>query len=230
MSASDLTAFLLQNPWFNQLPESIINKLMAMCRQKNLVKGQRLHAKYDPPEGLYCLLTGRLRVSNVNHEGKELVLTWLEPGAWFGEISLFDGQPRTHDSHAETDCSVLILPTAAFHDLLSQHQELYPHFMKLLCQRIRATFSLIDESGGLSLKGQLARRLLLLSSGLDSNIEAQALKPITLSQESLAHMLHSSRQTVNKLLKELQQEGIIEVRYGKIILCDIERLTELTEL
>lgn len=230
MQIPELKSFLRQNNWFNQLPEPIIDKLVALCRHKSLVKGQRLHARNDPPEGLYCLVSGRLRVSNVNHEGKELVLTWLDPGTWFGEISLFDGLPRTHDSHAESDTTVLVLPTSTFHELLSQHPELYPHFMKLLCQRIRATFSLIDETGGLSLKGQLARRLLLLSSGLETSNAGQSERQISISQESLAHMLHSSRQTVNKLLQELQSDDVIKVQYGKIQLLDIKRLTELTEL
>lgn len=230
MDTTQLKPLLTQNSWFNQLPEPIIEKLVLMCRQKHLVKGQRLFAKNDAPEGLYCLISGRMRVSNVNHEGKEMVLTWLEPGAWFGEISLFDGLPRTHDSHAETDASVLLLPINTFHELLAAHPEIYPHFMKLLCQRVRATFSLIDETGGLSLKGQLARRLLLLSNGLDEQRPDQENKPISISQESLAHMLNSSRQTVNKLLQELQTEQILRVHYGKITLLDIQRLTALTQL
>lgn len=230
MDTTQLKPFLSQNAWFKQLPDHIIEKLVLLCRQKHLVKGQLLFAKNDSPEGLYCLLSGRMRVSNVNHEGKEMVLTWLEPGTWFGEISLFDGLPRTHDSHAESDACVLLLPIAAFHDLLATHPEIYPHFMKLLCQRVRATFSLIDETGGLSLKGQLARRLLLLSSGLDQQGNGPVNKSISVSQESLAHMLNSSRQTVNKLLQELQKEQLLRVHYGKISLLDVDRLTALTQL
>ena len=60
-----------------------------------------LHQKNDLADGFYCVLTGRIRVSNFTVEGKELVLTWIQPGNWFGEISLIDGLPRTHDGHAE---------------------------------------------------------------------------------------------------------------------------------
>lgn len=186
--------------------------------------------KNDIADGLYCLLSGKIRISNVNQEGKEMVLTWLESGTWFGEISLFDGLPRTHDAFAELETSLLVLPAAEFHTLLGQHPDLYPHFMKLLCQRIRATFSLLDESGGLTLKGQLSKRLLLLANGLGQSDSVEPGKEINASQESLAHMLNSSRQTVNKLLQELQSEGTLSVHYGKIVLQDIERLSQLSEI
>ena len=230
MQIEPVKPLLLKNTWFKQLPDDVIEQLVAMSKAKHLAKGQRLHAKNDPPEGLYCVLKGKIRVSNVSHEGREMVLTWLEPGSWFGEISLFDGLPRTHDAHAELDTELLLLPTASFHELLEQRPLLYPHFMRLLCARIRATFALIDETGGLSLKGQLAKRLLLLANRFGQQVEDAGSDQIAISQETLAHMLNSSRQTVNKLLQELQQEGIIQVHYGQIDILKVDRLTNMTRI
>ena len=230
MQIEPVKPLLLKNTWFKQLPDEIIDQLVVMSKSKHLTKGQRLHAKNDPPEGLYCVLKGKIRVSNVSQEGREMVLTWLDPGSWFGEISLFDGLPRTHDAHAEMDTELLLLPVAAFHELLEQRPVLYPHFMRLLCGRIRATFALIDETGGLSLKGQLAKRLLLLANRFGQQVEDQGSDEIAISQETLAHMLNSSRQTVNKLLQELQQEEIIRVHYGQVDILDAEALTALTQV
>lgn len=230
MQFDQLKPVLLKNTWFNQLPDDVINQLVEMSKSRPLAKGQRLHAKNDPPEGLYCVLKGKIRVSNVSQEGREMVLTWLEPGSWFGEISLFDGLPRTHDSHAEQDSEVLIIPTASFHELLGERPDLYPHFMRLLCSRIRATFALIDETGGLSLKGQLAKRLLLLTNRLGQQIDEEGSDQISISQETLAHMLNSSRQTVNKLLQELQNEEAISVHYGQITILDAQKLTDMTQV
>ena len=159
-----------------------------------------------------------------------MVLTWLDPGTWFGEISLFDGLPRTHDSHAEHDTELLMVPTAAFHDLLAKEPQMYQYFIQLLCQRIRATFSLIDETGGLTLKGQLAKRLLLLSSSFGQQLEGHFNRDIEISQETLAHMLNASRQTVNKLLQSLQDEQIISVQYGRIRIEDMSTLHQLSQI
>lgn len=231
MTHADLMAFFKQNTWFQTLPESIIEELVALCKPKTLSKGQRLHAKNDPPDGLFCVTSGKIRISNVNHQGKEMVLTWLEQGSWFGEISLFDNLPRTHDAHAQCDTELVKLPTHSFHALLKHHPELYPHFMVLLCQKIRATFALIDETGGLSLQGQLAKRLILLSNNLgQSTVNTSLEVQVEISQESLAHMLNSSRQTVNKLLQSLQNQGVLRVEYGKITLLDQVSLRAMSEV
>lgn len=230
MNSEELIAFFRKNSWFQNLPESVIGEIVVLSKHKVLTKGQLLHAKNDPPDGLFCVVSGKIRISNVNQDGKEMVLTWLEAGSWFGEISLFDNLPRTHDAHAETDTELIKLPSQAFHDLLQRHTELYPHFMVLLCQKIRATFSLIDETGGLSLQGQLAKRLLLLSNGLGQTSVEPVLRQIDISQESLAQMLNSSRQTVNKLLQGMQRDGVLTVHYGKITIIDERCLLRLSEV
>ncbi len=228
MDIEQIELLFKQNAWFTELPESVIHELVAMSKVKHLAQGQQLHGKGSPADGLYCVLNGKIRISNVNKQGKEMVLTWLENGNWFGEISLFDGLPRTHDAHADCPTTLLMLPNTAFQNLLKQQPTLYPHFMRLLCQRIRATFALIDETGGLTLKGQLAKRVLLLANGLGNNIHQGHQASIQVSQESLAHMINSSRQTVNKLLSELKQQKLISTQYGVITLLDVEGLERLS--
>lgn len=251
MSSKSHYEQLANNPWFAALPAVDIEKLMLLCKVKNLKKGEQLLAKNAPAQGLFCVLTGKIKVSNVNQNGKESVLTWLSPGTWFGEISLFDGLPRTHDSFAETDSSLLTLPAAAFQQLLVEHPELYPHFIRQLCQRIRSLFSLLDETSGLGLKQRLAKRLLTLSKGWGGIVNGQSAnstivhanlllnastdtasidEEITISQESLANMLNASRQTINKLLQELKHEQLIDIRYGKIVLLKPHDLRLLGEL
>lgn len=221
---------VFKHGWITQLPESVAEALLKISKVRSLAKGQRLHAKNDLPDGLYCVVEGKIRVSNVNTQGKEMVLTWLDAGSWFGEISLFDGLPRTHDAHAESDSKLLLIPNAAFQMLLHQQPQLYPVFVRLLCQRLRLTFSIIDESGGLSLQGQLAKRLLLLADGWNPPVSVANSRTIQISQESLAHMLNSSRQTVNKLLNELKSAGLVQLEYGTITIIDHTGLQHLCML
>jgi CRP/FNR family transcriptional regulator, cyclic AMP receptor protein len=226
MSEKNPVSLLQIDPWLASLPADIMAALVDKCKHKTLIAGQYLHRKNDPGDGLYCVLEGKVRVSNVSSHGQELILTWLAQGSWFGEISLFDGLPRTHDAIAEQDTHLLKLSNHDFHALLKLYPSLYPHFMRLLCQRLRTTFNLLDDIGSLSLKQQLCRRLLMLADGFQQRTPAQDDTPITLnvSQDALALMLHSSRQTVNKLLQELQQAGFISQRYGKVILMQPSRL------
>jgi CRP/FNR family cyclic AMP-dependent transcriptional regulator len=229
MQSNEIRKILSQNAWFASLPEYLADKLLEKGKLKVLHSQQILHQKHDSADGFYCVVSGRIRVSNFTVEGKELVLTWIQPGNWFGEISLLDGQPRTHDAHAEDITTLLKVPKSTFKQLLKEHQDWYQCITRLLCQRVRATFSLIDETGCLSLKGQLCRRLSLMYQGLE---EQQNIKTMVLSisQDALAQLIHSSRQTVNKILQSLQAEKIIDLRYGKILVLNKRALEELGQI
>jgi CRP-like cAMP-binding protein len=229
MQSNEIRQILSQNPWFASLPESLADKLLQKGKVKVLHNQQILHQKNDLADGFYCVLSGRIRVSNFTVEGKELVLTWIQPGNWFGEISLIDGQPRTHDGHAEDTTTLLKVPKAAFDQMFKAHHDWSQHIMRLLCQRVRATFSLIDETGCLSLKGQLCKRLSLLHQGLEEQDHTMT-NELSISQDALAQLINSSRQTVNKILQGLQKENVITLRYGKIVILDRNTLEALSQI
>ncbi|WP_293747028.1 Crp/Fnr family transcriptional regulator [uncultured Paraglaciecola sp.] len=230
MLASEIHNILKQNPWFASLPEDLAKQLQQRSKIKHLNDKQMLHQKNALADGFYCVLTGRIRASNFTLEGRELVLTWIQTGNWFGEISLIDGLPRTHDAHAEGSTTLLMCPKSAFDLLLVEHNQWQIHIMRLLCQRVRATFSLIDETGCLSLKGQLCKRLSLMQQGLEEQHQGATTNELAISQDSLAQLIHSSRQTVNKILQSLQTDKVIALRYGKIIVLDRSILDELGKI
>lgn len=229
MRPTEIHHILKQNPWFASLPKDLASELQRKCKIKQLNDNQLLHQKNDQADGFYCVLTGRIRVSNFTLEGKELVLTWIQPGNWFGEISLIDGLPRTHDAHAEGPTTLLMCPKSAFDSLRLEHSQWQTHIMRLLCQRVRATFSLIDETGCLSLKGQLCKRLSLMQQGLEEQHQGSAVQ-LAISQDALAQLIHSSRQTVNKILQGLRKEQVIDLRYGKIVVLNRPALEALSQI
>ncbi|WP_414827864.1 Crp/Fnr family transcriptional regulator [Alteromonas sp. H39] len=190
-----------------------------------MLKGQTIHRTGDKPTGFYGIADGRVRIFQPGKDGNALLLALLTPGTWFGEISLFDGLPRTHDAVAETRTALVLIPTASFHSLLEEHPALYPHFTRLLCTRVRSAFQFIDSTATLSLSQQLVRRLLMLTSGYGQQSPQAGAMEVTISQESLGQMINSSRQTVNQLLQALQRQGLLRVHYGKIVIPDWERLS-----
>ncbi|MOA09368.1 cAMP receptor protein [compost metagenome] len=147
----------------------------------------------------------------------------MGPGNWLGESSLFDGLPRAYDAYAQGDCDLLFIPKEQLDALLKSRPELYRHFVQLLCQRIRLSVLLLECNALLTLEGRLANRLLLLSEGGE---QSQRLT-IRLSQEDLSQMLGTSRQSINKVLKEWEQQGIVNRNYGSITLCDVSSLKRL---
>ena len=215
--------------WFNAMTVEVQDAFMGVIKLQRLSKGSQLYGKGVVGTGIHCVLEGRVKVSNIHSSGKQMVLAYLDVGSWFGEISMFDGLGRSHDTHADSDAVLAFISRADFHRLLNQYPETYHYFTQLLCQRLRTTFNFIDSTASLSLKQQLAKRLILLSSNFGQRLAGHNTIEITASQETLAMMINSSRQTINRLLKEMEQQGCLRTHYGRITLLDIPQLKQLCE-
>lgn len=220
---------LSQTLWFSSLSDEAQALVLDMIKIIPLNTGQCLYSKGDKGDGFHCVLEGRVRVSNLNRDGKEMVLAYLDKGSSFGEISMFDGLGRTHDAHAESATTLALINESDFRALVASHPSVYEYFTKLLCARLRIAFSFIDANANLSLKQQLAKRLILHSSNFGQIFSINNTVEIKVSQESLALMINSSRQTVNRLLKEMEKQGLLRSHYGRITLLDSDALKTLCE-
>ena len=201
--------------------------LLAAARPLGLAAGERLFQRGDAPCGIYAVLSGAIRIGAVSAEGKEALLTLIEAPHWFGEICLFDGQPRTHDAFAEGATRLLRVPQATLLALLERQPGYWREFALLMSHKLRLAFVALEQQ---SLKGaapRVAFRLLQMAAGYGEVDGAR--RVLQLSQEQLALMLSLSRQTTNQILKSLQQEGAVRLGYGEIEIVDSARLEQLAQ-
>lgn len=215
-------AQLAASPWFGALPDDLRRDLLTHARLVRLTAGQVLFQRGDAPCGVYAVLDGALTVGAVDAQGREMLLTVAEPTTWFGEISLFDGLPRTHDAIAVSDARLLHLPQGPLRALLDREPRHWHPFAVLMAQKLRLSFLNVEALTALPAAQRLAGRLLLIADGYDGASAGR--QRIRLSQERLAALLSLSRQTANQLLKDLEARGIVRLRPGEIDIVDIERL------
>ena len=209
--------------WFSALPTALQDALLAAAQVQRLDAGQRLFRRGDPPSGLYAVVEGAMRIGAVSASGKEALLTLIEAPSWFGEVSLFDGQPRTHDAFAEGASTLLLVPQAALLALLERQPQYWRDFALLMSQKLRLAFIALEQMSLLPAAPRLARRLLMIAENYG---EGEPRRLIHLAQEQLALMLAISRQTTNQILKELQAQGIVRLSYGEIEIVDFARLRQ----
>ena len=219
---------LLTGHWYSHLPAEFQDSLLGMSRVRRLAPGQRLFQRGDPPCGLYAVLEGAVRIGAVSEQGKEALLSVVEPPHWFGEICLFDGQPRTHDAVGVGQCSLLHLPQAALLAFLEEQPVHWRHLALLMSHKLRLTFINLEHLSLMPAPARLAHRLLMIAEGYGEIEPARRI--LQLPQEQLALMLSLSRQTTNQILKDLQGQGILHLSYGEIEILDIERLRALTTI
>jgi CRP-like cAMP-binding protein len=216
---------LRSDAWFAALPSELRVALMGMGRLRRLGAGEPLFARGQGAEGLCCVLEGGLRIGALQADGSESVLAFVEPGQWFGEISLIDGRPRTHDAVAQGRTSVWQVPQPDLLAWLDTHPAHWRPIARLACAKLRLAFGMLEDIAQLPLEGRLAKRLWLLAHGYGAR-GGPPRTTLLLPQEQLALMLGVSRQSTNKALRALEARGVLALRYGAIELRDLDGLIE----
>ncbi|MBD9601715.1 Crp/Fnr family transcriptional regulator [Pseudomonas sp. PDM10] len=211
--------------WFSHLPVPLQDSLLAAARVRRLSPGQRLFKRGDPPCGLYAVIEGSVRIGAVSEQGKEALLSLVESPHWFGEICLFDSQPRTHDAFGLGHCVLLHIPQTVLLRLLDEQPAYWRQLALLMSQKLRLTFINLEQLSLMPTAARLAHRLLMIAEGY-GEIDPPR-RVLQLPQEQLASMLSLSRQTTNQILKDLQGQGIVNLRYGEIEILDAQRLRML---
>jgi CRP/FNR family cyclic AMP-dependent transcriptional regulator len=205
---------LSANPWFASLAPEVRTHMVEQAETVRLRRGEMLFRQGDAPTGLYALVDGTLKMSTLREDGKEAILAVIEAGIWFGEISLIDSQPRTHDATAVGNVEVLMLPRPVF-DTLMERADFARAIAALLAGRIRLLYGIVEDATLRSTRARVARRLLMLARG-DATMSPHMRPRVPVSQEGLAMMLGITRQTLSKELRLLADGGVIELGYGYI--------------
>lgn len=218
-----LRAAFETDAWFACCPRDFADALFQMARTRQLRHGESLFMRGASADGLCCVLAGGLRVSRMQSDGSESLLAYLEPYQWFGEISLIDGAPRTHDAVADGVTRLALVPEPALLAWLQTHPQHWRDLAKLTCMKLRTVFGVLEDIALLPLEQRLAKRLWLVAHGYGARSDP-ARRHVRLPQEQLALMLGVSRQTVNKALRSLERDGVLALRYGSIELLDLAAL------
>jgi len=219
-------AVLLRNYLFRGLPEPAIDRLAALAVRRGYDKGAIIFAQGDQGDALYGVAAGRIRISACGSGGQEVFLNIMEPGDTFGEIAVMDGLPRTAAATALDQATLMIIKRQDFLQLLEREPQLALHLLKLLCERLRWTSELVEESAFLAGEARLAKRLLILAS-LHGRAAAVGVLELGISQAELARFLGISRQIVNQHLSEWRRHGWVEVARSRIIIRNAEALRKL---
>ena len=207
-------AIINQGSWFNSCCGQLQHALLLEAKVVALTAGEALFLRGDDNCGLYCVINGAARVSGINAQGKEAVLSFIPQAVWFGEVALFDGGPRTHDVYAQTKLRLVHVNLRTLSKLLNEQPQYWRNFGVLLSQKMRLVFSSLEDHALLSAKQKVCKHLLVLAS-FDSSTMS-----IRLSQQQLADITYLTRQTINQILQALSKQRTIALHYQRIDILD----------
>ena len=218
--------------WFSSLSPSLRHDILRCAYVKRYRDGDLISARGDAPEEWIACAKGAVRVSSTSISGKQITLTYVEPGIWFGDVAIFDGDRRTHDAYAHGETSTLCVARADFRKILATHVEFYEAMLRLHARRIRQLYGLVEDLNTLPLRARLAKQLLHLarSYGVPCLNETNEVRiGLQLAQEELAQLLGASRQRVNQELKAMEREEAIRVEPGGLVVRNRQILLRISE-
>ncbi|MBX5490344.1 MAG: Crp/Fnr family transcriptional regulator [Chloroflexi bacterium] len=209
---------LSQVPLFAELPPDRIRELAQMCRRRTYQRGETIFHKGDPASGLYVITDGQVKIVLPSETGEEALLAVLEPGDFFGELALFDGQPRSATVVAVKRAEALLLPRDDFLGFVARNPEVAIALFAVLSRRLRATDELIEDAVFLDVPGRLAKRLLDLAARHGRQTDQGIEIDIKLTQQDLAAMVGATRESVNKHLGWMRDRRLLLLDRQRIIL------------
>lgn len=217
---------LEKNPWFQALPDALADGILREGLVRRLTD-QVVYAAGDPPNGVFALISGEIRVIQTTAQGRQALLMIASPGVWFGEAAMIDGLPRTSDAIAVGQAVVLQLSPAVFRRLTADNSAHYAAFAILVCEQYRKAMDYIVTTSNLPLPVRLAQRLVGLAHGHGRAAAGGVVIDLRLSQESLAETVGVSRQSLNGALKTMEARGLVTVGYGAVTIRDSAGLEAL---
>lgn len=222
MAGTVSTAVLKAVPLFASFPEDQLRLITTLVTRKSAPRSTTIMAGGDPIDSLYIVLSGRLKVMMSDAEGKEVILSILGPGEFFGEMGLIDDEPRSASVVTIEPCELLTIAKRDFKKCLADNFEMAMAVMRGLVKRLREADRKIGSLALLDVYGRVARLLLDMAE----NVDGEKVVTKRLPKQDIAKMIGASREMVSRVMKDLQTGGYIEMRGSTIVVRDTIMLPE----
>jgi CRP/FNR family cyclic AMP-dependent transcriptional regulator len=222
IAATVSTTVLKSVPLFANFPDEQLRMLVTVVSRRSAPRGSVIMAAGDQIDSLYIVISGRLKVMMSDADGKEVILSLIGPGEFFGEMGLIDDSPRSASVVAIEPCELIAITKREFNKCLADNFEMAMGVMRGLVRRLREADRKIGSLALLDVYGRVARLLLDMSE----EVNGQRVVTKRLPKQDIAKMIGASREMVSRVMKDLQMGGYIETRGSTIVLRDSILLRE----
>ena len=210
---------------FAGLDRTALERLASGLRTRRFRRGEVLFHQGDPGDSLFIVTAGAVKILLPSEEGDEAILATVRPGAFFGELALLDGAPRSATAVALEPTETLVLPRDRFRLLIDTEPGTRDALLAALAGELRRLTDHVEELHFLDMTGRMAARLLRLASGSGTPADDGTIRlDGSYTQGDLASMVGCTRQSVNKLLGQFVDDGLIRMERDTIVIVDLPGL------
>ncbi len=206
---------------FHGLSDEILASVARVSMMRRIPRGQSVVNAGDRPDYVYFALTGSFKVVVSDEDGREVILSILGQGELFGEMGMFDEQPRSASVIAVVPSDLVLIPKNDFRHIMQDNFDVAWRIMCNLAERLRNADRKIESLALMDVYGRVARLLIEMSEDVDG----KSVVVRKISKQDIAKMIGASREMVSRVMKDLGQQGLIKETPNGIVLC--ERLNDV---
>ena len=212
MSVTDI---LRKVPLFRQLAPTDLDRVAEISRERAYPRNSVILFEDDPGDALYVVAQGQVKVVLIGEDGREVILSVLGEGEFFGEMALIDDEPRSAHVIAMEDSTLLVIRREEFQGQLEQTPGIALALLRELSRRLRRADEKVGSLVLLDVNGRVAQLLLDLAEEAGSDRITRRL-----THHTIAQMIGSSRETVSRTMREFVDKGAIGVSRREITIRD----------
>jgi CRP/FNR family cyclic AMP-dependent transcriptional regulator len=224
--SSGKLAVLRKHPIFCDLVPEALDQLCRYAKHATLKRGATIFSKGDPGNSLFAVISGTVKISISSADGRNAILNLIGAGEIFGEVAVLDGQARTADAIANTNCEIFVIDRREFLPFVRSQPVLAMKFIELLCTRLRWTSDQVEQVILQNLPGRLASALIRLT---EKHKLAPGGRTIAVTQQEISEMVGMTRESINKQLRVWATRNWVRLEHGAIVVLKAESLEALAE-
>lgn len=196
--------------------DPVIDWFLSQCHSHKYPKKSTLIHRGDVADTLYYIIEGSVAVLIKDEQGKEMILSYLSKGDFVGELALFENAPeRTAWVKTREQCTVAEISFTRFKQLVQTNPDILMRLSKQMAQRLQNTSEKVGDLAFLDVTGRIAQTLLNLCKQPDAMTHPDGMQ-IKITRQEIGQIVSCSRETVGRVLKLLEEQGLISA-HGKTI-------------
>ncbi len=209
---------------FRDLGAGLVTEIVRSMARRRYRRGEVIFHQGDPGDALHIVARGRVKIVLTSPEGDEAIVATVRPGDFFGELTLIDGAPRSATATAVEAVETLVLSRDRFRQLLATNPTLRDNLEVSLAAEVRRMNEHVEELHFLDLEGRIAAHLARLVERERPGVRGAVELAFDYSQGDLAAMIGGARQSVNRVLRALEREGLVRIEGDRLFISDVESL------
>ena len=214
--------FLKYIPLFSELTDVELREIVKLAVRQVYKKDNMILIEEEIGSTMFIILDGRVKISRISDDGREVILSILSEGDFFGEMSILDGQNRSANVVTLEDSKIMVIRREDFLQMLHDYPQIAINLLKELAGRLRRSDAQIKSLSLQNATGKVASTLLRIADDSGKIHLGQVEIPRLPPQQDLANMAGTSRETISRVLKALTKQGYLKKEGSRLIIKDYE--------